>query len=64
MGFLLMNMAQISMCLMRAQDAALEVLKVVVRLAVIQFQILTIIFVHNGKILDLIRELVQNFMVG
>ena len=57
-----MNMAQISMCLMKVQDVALEILKVVVRLAVIQFQILTIIFVHNGKVLDLIKELIQNLV--
>ena len=64
MGFLLMNIAQISMYLMKAQDTAFEVLKIIARFAIIQFQIITIIFIHNGKILDLIRELVQNFMVG
>lgn len=64
MGFLLMNIAQISMYLMKAQDTAFEVLKIIARFTIIQFQIITIIFIHNGKILDLIRELVQNFMLG
>ena len=64
MGLLLMNMAQISMVLMKTQGVIVEVFKVILKTAVIGAQVLTIFLIYNGTILDYIRNLIQSAFVG
>ena len=64
MGLLLMNMAQISMVLMKTQGVIVEVFKVILKTAVIGAQAFTIFLIYNGTILDYIRNLIQSAFVG
>ncbi len=64
MGLLLMNMAQISMVLMKTQGVIVEVFKVILKTAVIGAQVLTIFLIYNETILDYIRNLIQSAFVG
>ena len=59
MGLLLMNMAQIPMFLMKVQDVAIEMLKVIVELGIIGFQFLAMFWIYNGTALNYIRQLIQ-----
>lgn len=64
MGILLMNIAQISMVLMKTQDAIIEVFKVILRAAIIGVQAITILFMCNGTALNYIRNAISSFMVN
>ncbi len=64
MGLLLMNMAQISMILMKTMDVIAEMFKVIIRTAILGMQALTIFSIWNGSFFDQIRNAIQSFMVG
>lgn len=59
-----MNMAQISMVLMKTMDVVVEVFKVIIRTVIIGVQALTILCMCDGTALNYIRNVISCFMVN